>query len=105
MKNKWLKWKIGGVASLGLALLFNQVKSSSAFEQATAISTAATQPAAIATNKQDSFMDSGKSFSSQPSGSSSNNEPSSNSGSISGSQSGSGQSSPMTRNQTRTGRS
>jgi hypothetical protein len=104
-KDKWLKWKIGVVASLGFALLFNQVKSSSAFVQASAVSTTGIQPTVIAMEKQDSVMDSGKTFSSQPSGSSSSNGSSSDSGSISRSQSDLGQSSPMTRNQTRTGRS
>ena len=35
-KDKWLKWKIGVVASVGVALLFNEVKSSAAFELASA---------------------------------------------------------------------
>ncbi|KIL42249.1 hypothetical protein SD70_01540 [Gordoniibacillus kamchatkensis] len=30
-KDKWLKWKIGAVASLGLGLLFQEVRSSDAF--------------------------------------------------------------------------
>lgn len=30
-KNKWLKWKIGAAVSLGLGLLFNEVRSSAAF--------------------------------------------------------------------------
>lgn len=35
-KDKWLKWKIGVVASVGVALLFNEVKTSAAFQQASA---------------------------------------------------------------------
>lgn len=44
-KDKWLKWKIGAVASVGVAFLFNEVKSSAAFQQAAAGAAVANEPA------------------------------------------------------------
>jgi hypothetical protein len=35
-KNKWLKWKVGAAASLGIALLFHEVRASDSFQQAVA---------------------------------------------------------------------
>ncbi|MFC5529053.1 hypothetical protein [Cohnella yongneupensis] len=46
-KDKWLKWKIGAVASVGVALLFHEVRSSVAFEQATASSLNDSVPVAV----------------------------------------------------------
>jgi hypothetical protein len=35
-QSKWLKWKLGMVGALGMAVLFHEVKASPAFEQASA---------------------------------------------------------------------
>ncbi len=40
-KSKWLKWKIGAIGALGIFFMFNQVKSTPAFEHAVAGQTAA----------------------------------------------------------------
>lgn len=47
-KDKWLKWKIGAVASVCVALLFNEIKTSAAFEQASAGAAATNEPAPAA---------------------------------------------------------
>ncbi|MBO9596853.1 MAG: hypothetical protein J7559_03385 [Cohnella sp.] len=51
-RDKWLKWKIGVVASVGVALLFNEVKSSAAFRQASAQPAANDTPAASVQERQ-----------------------------------------------------
>ncbi|OXM86338.1 hypothetical protein [Paenibacillus rigui] len=60
MKNKtskWLKWKIGAVGLLGLVLLFHEVKSSAAFQQAYAhASPNKEQPTASTQDHQDGVM-------------------------------------------------
>lgn len=60
MKNKtskWLKWKIGAVGLLGLVLLFHEVKSSTAFQQAYAqASPNKEQPTASTQDHQDGVM-------------------------------------------------
>jgi hypothetical protein len=53
-KDKWLKWKIGAAASLGLALLFHEVKSSPAFsEQTHAAGSGAAGPASNAASDEE----------------------------------------------------
>jgi hypothetical protein len=57
-KNKWLKWKVGAAASLGIALLFHEVRASDAFKQAVAdMTSSGGQLSASAQQDQGATMD------------------------------------------------
>jgi hypothetical protein len=56
--SKWLKWKIGAMGTLGLALLFHGVKANPAFDKAVANASASSNNTlSVSTQAQDSVMD------------------------------------------------
>lgn len=91
-RNKWFKWKIGAAASLGIALLFHEVRASDAFKQAVADMSAAGggKIAAAARQSDDPIMDDAtwqSFFNEDDTGSSSNSGSAANNNSVAGSQS------------------
>jgi hypothetical protein len=56
--SKWLKWKIGAMGALGLALLFHEVKIDPAFDKAVAnASTSSNDTLTDSMQAQDTVMD------------------------------------------------
>jgi hypothetical protein len=114
-KNKWLKWKIGAIASLGMALLFNEVKASTSFQTAYAELSTSNQTTTATVNQPDQIMNS-QAQATDAIASTGNMNPQDNNSKTnsrstgivvpnSGSNSSSPTSAPQTRTHTRTGRS